>query len=342
MQVINLMLGTGRGGLEQSALDYALALQASGLPARTIAAQGSWLAQMLAQHALPFDTLRVRGPWDWIAARTLRDLVRHAQARVIIGHGNRALKLALRGVREVPILAVTHNTRDQYWRRCAGVIAITPVLAAHAQRLGTPVAGILLHQILAATTAERTSLNSPPVVGLIGRMHPVKGFDVLLDAAALLRHRGVDARLHLAGDGPHRRQIVRQAQRLGLGDRARFLGWASDKAAFFAAIDLLIVPSRIEPFGLVLLEGMAYGVPVIASHCDGPAALTANGAPLTLVPPGDAAALADAIAAMISDPARALAQGRAGQEYVRALHSPARLAAGLRAIVQPYLRADHT
>lgn len=148
----------------------------------------------------------------------------------------------------------------------------------------------------------------------VGRLSAYKGFDVLLEALA----RCADARLVLIGQGEEAPRLQALAARLGVVDRVRFAGAVDDAglSAAYAAADLVVLPSldRGEAFGMVLLEAMRAGRAVIASDVAGSGISSVVGSDAgMLVPPGDAAALAAAIAALAADPARRRALGEAGQ-----------------------------
>ncbi len=142
-----------------------------------------------------------------------------------------------------------------------------------------------------------------PYVFALGRHVPQKGFDTLLEAMARLGAPGPEPagprprRLLLAGDGPERPALEARARALGLADRVRFLG-VTDRpttAALFAGADLFVLPSRHEPFGIVSLEAMAAGTPVVATRVGGVAEIVADGTTGLLVAPEDPIALARAI-----------------------------------------------
>ena len=92
-----------------------------------------------------------------------------------------------------------------------------------------------------------------------------------------------------------------QASRLGISDRARFLGWREDKDALIAAADICVVPSRYEAFGAVLIEAWAAGKPLVAAAAQGPLGYVENETNGLLVPMNDADALAAAIGRVIAD-----------------------------------------
>ncbi|MGB7537157.1 MAG: glycosyltransferase family 4 protein [Anaerolineales bacterium] len=155
-----------------------------------------------------------------------------------------------------------------------------------------------------------------PIVGFVGRLTRQKGVDVLLRAFAHVEKRIPDARLVLAGDGPDRPALEQLARSLGLR-RVMFLGWRADIADIMADVSLLAVPSRWEGFGLVALEAMALGKPVVAARVSALPEIVVAGETGLLVDPGRPGLLAEALQALLSDPARAEGMGRAGRDRVR-------------------------
>jgi glycosyltransferase involved in cell wall biosynthesis len=154
----------------------------------------------------------------------------------------------------------------------------------------------------------------------VGRLVERKGVHLLLDAlAALPPNRNV--RLHVVGDGPDRASLMARADALGLGQRVVFHGFvpADEKQRRFAECHAFVLPAVIdakgdtEGLGVVLIEAQSYAKPVIASRAGGIVDIARDGRNGFLVPPGDANALAEAIAACMDDPARAKALGEQGR-----------------------------
>ena len=112
-------------------------------------------------------------------------------------------------------------------------------------------------------------LVKPPMALALGRLHPNKGFALLLAALAKTR----EVRLAIAGDGPLRGPLERLAADLGIAERVSFLGWREDVPELLANADLLVCPSLHEPLGNVVIEAWSAGLPVVATASDGPAAL---------------------------------------------------------------------
>jgi glycosyltransferase involved in cell wall biosynthesis len=128
----------------------------------------------------------------------------------------------------------------------------------------------------------------------------------------------------LAGSGPERAPLRREAERLGVGDRLHWLGQVEDVASLLAEADVVVVPSLSEGLGTAALEALALGVPLVASGVGGLVEILSDGAGLG-VPPGDGRALADAVRRVLTDPALC-AQLVARSEVTLARHDPARMA----------------
>lgn len=178
--------------------------------------------------------------------------------------------------------------------------------------------------------ALRASLNiSPnaPVVGSVARLVEVKGLRYGLDAFARARQRVPDAHYIIAGDGPLRDDLTQQAQRLGVADAVHFLGWRSDTAAIYDAMDVLMLPSLAEGFGLVLAEAMARCVPVVATAVGGIPEVVADGETGLLVSPADADALVEPLVRLLTGEELARQFGAAGRQRVESKFSFSRQAA---------------
>ena len=170
---------------------------------------------------------------------------------------------------------------------------------------------------------ESAPCEGPPVIAYVGRLSRRKGPDVLLDAFARVAAEHPSARLVFAGDefggGDALGDELRgQAERLGVAARVEFRPFREEISDLLREASVVVSPSILpESFGLVLLEAMAHGRPVIASRHGGPAELVVDGETGTLVPPGDRNALAKALGALLSDPAGARRMGDAARERAR-------------------------
>ena len=166
-----------------------------------------------------------------------------------------------------------------------------------------------------------------PTILCVARMYPRKRIGDLLEAAAFLRPRIPGVRVRIVGKGPEWGDAVRLHGTLGLGETVALLGDVSrDRLAQeYVSADFFCMPSLQESFGIVFLEAMAAGLPVVACRAAAIPEVVEDGVTGLLVPPRDPEGLARALEALIADPERARAMGEAGRQAVRA-YVPERVA----------------
>ncbi len=164
--------------------------------------------------------------------------------------------------------------------------------------------------------ALRRQLNSPHdaiLLGTVSRLIEQKGLQYIISAMSQLRNDYANLFLVITGDGALRSDLKTQVANAGLQDRVRFLGWREDADAVMAGLDVFVQPSLWEGFGLVLLEAMARDLPIIATHVSAIPEIVQDGETGLLVPPKDAAALADAVRQLVDDPQLRQKMGEAGR-----------------------------
>jgi phosphatidylinositol alpha-mannosyltransferase len=200
------------------------------------------------------------------------------------------------------------------WRKIAVKIAVSEEARRTVERAFGPGARVIPNGI----ALERFANLTPPAgdnqrILFIGRLEPRKGAGILLDAFKGVAARVPEASLMFVGEGPERKALEREAAGLDVAFHGRLEH--EELAAALERSAVLCAPSLGgESFGIVLLEAMAAGRPVVASDIPGYAAVARDGIDALLVPPGDAAALASVLTALLRDPARARAMGVAGRE----------------------------
>jgi glycosyltransferase involved in cell wall biosynthesis len=187
------------------------------------------------------------------------------------------------------------------------------------RRTAVIASGLTREHIERCWVAQRS--NSAPLIGMVGRIAPWKGQDVFIEAAATVVRQGFRARFCIVGaamfgEEPFERGLRDRVASLGLGDRVEFLGF-SDVPSVLRSLDVLVHASRTpEPFGQVIIEGMAAELPVIATNGGGACEIIENGRTGLLVPMGDAGALAHALGELLAEPGRARALAAAGRRHV--------------------------
>lgn len=162
------------------------------------------------------------------------------------------------------------------------------------------------------------------ILGCIARLVPEKDVTTVLHAMAFARAR--DARLHLViyGDGPERTALIARAAKLAIEDRTTFAGVfnQSERDSILCGVDLLVQASQFEGFGVALAEGMAHGVPVVATAVGGVPEVIDDGTTGLLVVPGNPEALATAILTIVSDPSMYARMSVASIERYRSSFTP--------------------
>ncbi|MGB7538130.1 MAG: glycosyltransferase [Anaerolineales bacterium] len=140
-----------------------------------------------------------------------------------------------------------------------------------------------------------------PLVGIVGRLVPIKNHRLFLEAARSMVDSGSSARFIAIGDGELRDFLRNLASEMGIADRIRFLGWRKDMVPIYAGLDLLALTSDNEGTPVALIEGMAAGVPVVATAVGGVPDIVRDGITGRLVPPGDPDAMRRAWDAALSE-----------------------------------------
>ena len=202
------------------------------------------------------------------------------------------------------------------YRRAAAVIAISS--AVRQTLLDADVAAGRIHVVPdgvdldAHARRDRTMFAASPTIVCIAALRTVKGIDILLDAAALLRPQCPDARWLVLGEGPERPHLEAQRSRLGLTEVVQLPGFVTAPEDQLARATIAVQPSRVEALSSSVLDALALGVPVVASNVDGlPEALAQGGG--VLVPPASPLELAAAVRRLLEDGAERARLGAEGR-----------------------------
>ena len=368
MRVLHFVTG-GFSGATQVAIDLCRAAQRSaGMDVILVLRRkpSTDPARVAALHAEGLDVRVVPG---WSHAATiwaLRGIAREWRPDILVAHGfsehlwGRYAGL-LAGVRH--LVHVEHNARERYtrWRlaqalwlarRSAATVGVSFGVRDHLLALGFPSAqcvaipnGIDLARFPASAQAPWAQRDD--AILMASRFGRQKDHATLVRAVALLQARGLDPRLAFAGGGKQRQRKAIEALvgRLGLGAQVNFLGLVADVPALLARQRIFVLSTHYEGMPLALLEAMAAGCACIGSDVVGVREVIDPGRTGLLVPEGDAPALADALADLLTHPARAEALGRAAraqaEEAFDVSHMHARYEALLRRVAadQPPVQA---
>lgn len=317
MRIAQIIAGAPQGGAELFFERLCIALHRTGddiLP--IIRADTARAARLRAAGLAPVQ-LGFGGPFDLRTTPRLRRALRAFAPQVAVAWMNRAARFAPRG--DYVLAGRLGGYYDLcYYRRCDHLIGNTRALAAWIVGQGFPAPRThylpnFVPDLADTPPAARAEFGVPadaPLLLGLGRLHPNKGFDVLI--RALTRLPGVHA--VIAGEGPERATLETLAHAEGVADRTHLPGWRQDIGALLAMADIFVSSSRIEPLGNMVIEAFSARRPVIAAAADGPRELIDATTGL-LVAVDDPAALARAVCALRDDPARAMALAEAGRAH---------------------------
>lgn len=214
------------------------------------------------------------------------------------------------------VFTVSSDLRDYHARQAC-------VSRAHIQVLANGVDTERFAPRPEAKSATRARLGLPQsslVIGAVGRLVPIKGHSLLLQAASLLAQRGVDVSVALAGDGPELECLRSVAASSGLASRVFFVGACKEVPDFLNALDVFVLPSISEGMSNTLLEAMSSGVAVVASRVGGNVELIEDGVSGLLFDVGDVAGLAEQLSHLLATPERCNALAGAARSRVMACY----------------------
>ncbi len=312
MRIINAMFSQGLGGIEQAFLNYCIALKAGGHTVNAVilpkAAIKDHLTKLGGINIIEIDNW---GNWDLVAKSALKNIARQVKADVIISHGSRAAEL-FRGVsKRAKNIGVLHNYSVQRFLYMDLIFAVSQDLRrkiiadgmAENKVFYLPNMIALNNKELNKNEYDSKDKNEILTFGTLGRFVKKKGFDVFLQALALLKAKNYDFRVLIGGDGEEKDNLRLLCDQLNLEHEVSFLGWLKeeDRNNFYKKLDVFCLPSLHEPFGIVILEALKYSLSIVTTNTEGPKEILSEGQDALFVPKNDPVALAEALEKLIKD-----------------------------------------
>jgi glycosyltransferase involved in cell wall biosynthesis len=338
------------GGGERWMLDTAAGLRERGCDARLVARPGSVLAASAPARRIPLFTVEMRGDVDPIAITQMAALLRRFQPHVVCPNLDREIRIAAAAIRAarafrprplrprlIPRRGSEFPLKDKRHYRIVYLFDVDRVIVNSEATRRTMVKdapwfpddkAIVVYNGIDLSVYEklvpqreelraklRASIGAPAdaqVVTLVGELNERKQQRVVIEAAPHVLEKFPEARILFVGDGDDRPMLEAAIKERGLENRIIVTGFRADIPEILVGSDALILPSRVEGFGYVLVEAMAAGIPCIASNVSSIPEIVADRSSGILHAVGDSGAVANAILSMLSHPDLAWAMGAAG------------------------------
>jgi glycosyltransferase involved in cell wall biosynthesis len=342
--LVTLHLNTERGwrGGEQQMAYLMDGLRRRGHRVAAVVRSGGEAARRLSERGFEADAIGMHGEADLVAVVRLARRMRRLKPDVVHCHTSHAHALGALAARLAgrPVVVVSRRVDFSIYRHSflglSGfkyrhgldrIVCVSQAVASVLERDGVdPTRLRVVHSAVdpsrvrdAAPVDVRARLGLPataPVVLAVGALVGHKGHRHLVDALPAIRGRVPGVRAVVAGEGPLRPQLEAQARALGVAEALVLAGQVDDLPGWFHGVDLLVMPSTEEGLGTSVLDGMAAGLAVVASRAGGLPETVRDGVEGLLVPVGDAAALAAAVAGLLLDADRRAAMGAAARRRV--------------------------
>jgi glycosyltransferase involved in cell wall biosynthesis len=286
-----------------------------------------------------------QGPHEALSGILLRGLMRLRGRRIVLVtelHGDWEESPFL--YRRVPLASVVRRLNSRWvafvLRRSDLIRAVSLFLERKAAAVAASVPQVVFpaftdYELFHGGPGPDETSRHDPVIVFVGALYPIKGVSVLLRAMQDVVASEPSARLHILGEGPFRRRLEEEVAELGLREHVSFLGRRSqaDIMSELTKSRVAVLPSLSEGLGLAAVEAMFCGLPIVASNVGGLPELVKDGETGYLVPPTDAAALAERLLWVLSHREDADAMGKRGREVIEKNFSTRRYVEGYRELL---------
>lgn len=262
------MLSRDVGGIQQAFLDYSKALDKQKVKVYNVTSIFAKVNLVASHQTIKLPNF---GLWDIFSKLYLIFIILLLKPDVVIAHGNRAISFS-KSIFSPVIIGVAHNYSTKYLRKCDYVIALTEQSYNRLIKENfLPEKLFIVPNMIDLPSIAMKSYRQPVIIGTMARFVKKKGVDVLIQALAKLEQKGLLFKAVIGGAGEEKSHLLNVVEQLGFKkEHVEFIGWIENKQQFFQDIDIFVLPSLDEPFGIIVLEAIAHKVPIIATKTEGP------------------------------------------------------------------------
>jgi len=331
LTILHTIDTTGPGGAETVFIELATQLPRDKYRAVVVIRGKGWVYEELCRRGVEPILLDAKGSFNWRYLLKLREIIKHENVDIIQSHllGSNVYCAIAGWLTRRPVVATFHGavdigTQERFMAIKFGAInlgasAVVAVSDSLRQDLvnRTPLAPARLKVIyngIPCATFSRAKENTlrmrfgwgpdEVVVGSLGNIRPAKAYDILLQAAALLKTEQLPFRFVIAGQGKGglMESLMKLRSELGLEEVVQFLGFDDDPAAFLANLDIFLLTSISEGFSIATIQAMASGLPVVVTRSGGPQEIVTHGENGWIVDAGSPKAISDGLIHLLTHP----------------------------------------
>ena len=280
MRIVNVMSSKVLGGVEQAFLDYNEALSFENNQVFAFYNRRGKIKNKIKElknvkyfPSTFFKPMFLLFPFYWLRIKSIKP-------DIILVHSKKVLPMfsAIGKLEKIPVVAVCHNEKTKVIDKADFIFSITQYQKDVFINNGFNKDKIFVIPNMITKKRdyeEFKDFSNPPIFGIIGRFDPMKGFSTFVEACSILKEKGIPFKAKIAGSPQFQyldeyKRIKYLVKYYRLENDVEFLGWIDNKDEFYKYIDVFVLPSNYEPFGIVLLEAMMYSKPIISSLAEGP------------------------------------------------------------------------
>ena len=272
MKILHIIAGAEQGGAESCAVDTIRALHDAGVQQTVISRPHKTFRTLVKDCAIKHHILSFNRILKWVQKTKINVIIKNEKPDLVHCWLNRAASFTPYQ-KTVPVLGWFGGYYDlKYYKSCDFFMGVTKDIVRYIGNVTkSPDRAYVGHAFGTLETMGKVKKsdfgvsNTTKVVLMLSRMHWKKGVDLLIDAASEID----DVVFLIAGDGPEMEKYRAQAHALNLESRVLFLGWCKDRLGLLSIADVCVLPSRYEPFGIVIPESWFACVPLVATKADG-------------------------------------------------------------------------
>ncbi len=273
-------------GVERCFIDYSKHLILHGHEVASVTNQNMVYADAIKAVGSSILELPGKSRFDIFSILRLAFFCLRYKPDAVLCHSGRAMSFALAARflcrKKFPVIAVDHGINPKKFLAADYVFTVNSYFSNELIKAGKAKnSAVVMPNMIdipeGFEAPKKSEFRKPLKIGSLGRLYPEKFFDKMVRAVAVLKSRGIECEYVIGGVGPEEKKLNNLARELGVENNFKILGWTSDKKTFFDGIDVFVLPSFGETFGIVLLEAMLYKTPIIASNSWGPDEIIKDG-----------------------------------------------------------------